>query len=111
MLCCSESSLKVRQAVDVTTGITTAEELSALTGTLQCDAPNADLYSFQASLAMDGHGSMHDDSSRGDCVRVACAPIDCKHAIWRGSVIRNTKWVHGLIVYTGMPSVADAHCR
>ena len=86
--------------MEITTDIKSAEELAALTGTVQCDPPNADLYSFKASLALQGERTKHDSHS-GDFVRPAFASIDCKHTIWRGSVIRNTKWVHGLIVYTG----------
>jgi hypothetical protein len=42
-------------------------------------------YVFNASLQVDGIEH----------------PLDCKNAVWRGSTLRNTKWVVGVVIYTG----------
>lgn len=60
--------------------------LSAVEGLLRCDEPNADLYSFRASLQL------------RDAPDV---PISLVNTAWRGSILRNTKWAIGLVVYTG----------
>ena len=90
---CSESNLKIRQVAGNAVPPSLADNLDACLarlstseGLLRCDEPNADLYSFRASLQLRDAADM---------------PVSLVNTAWRGSILRNTKWAIGLVVYTG----------
>jgi len=61
------------------------EQLFALASTITCDAPNDKIYRFQGKIEI------------GD----AAYPLDQEQMLLRGSSLRHTGWVTGIVVYTG----------
>lgn len=61
------------------------ERVKALTGRIECEPPNMKINSFSGTIV----GGDED------------LPIDNDNVLLRGSVLRNTKWVIGIVVYTG----------
>ena len=62
-------------------------ELLNLRGTLQCETPNKNIHNFVGRLDIDGHAEP--------------ISVGSKQFLLRGSQLRNTPWVWGLVVYTG----------
>ena len=54
--------------------------------TIECEPPNKDLYKFSGII----------DTNDG-----VVTPIDANQILLRGSQLRNTKWIFGLVIYTG----------
>ena len=82
-----ETSLKIRKAADVSKGLLTADQLGAVAGAyLEYEQPNNRLYTFEGTLSMAGS---------------AAVPIDANATVLRGSVLRNTAHVVGLVIYAG----------
>ena len=82
-----ETSLKIRKAADVSKELLTASQLGAVTGAyLEYEQPNNRLYTFEGTLSMTG---------------TAAVPIDANATVLRGSVLRNTAHVVGLVIYAG----------
>lgn len=61
------------------------EDISTIVGVVEVEKPNSDLYSFVGKLSVGG--TVH--------------PLSLQHFIPKGSKLRNTCWIYGLIVYTG----------
>ena len=81
----SETNLKLKQALGETQMFDSEADIEELEGTIECEQPNPNLYEFKGSL------SMADER----------APINVENVVWRGCKIMNTKFVFGLVVYTG----------
>lgn len=75
-----ESNLKRRVAVP-------GARSSPLTATVEISAPTAELYQIEGSVV------------RAD--RDVASPLDIRNLLLRGSVLRNTPFVHAVAVYTG----------
>ena len=58
-------------------------------GTIQCDLPNAALYSLngKTDIKINGIGGIF--------------PLDAKNLLLKGAKLKNTEWVIGIIIYTG----------
>ncbi|KAJ2307704.1 phospholipid transporting ATPase, partial [Coemansia sp. RSA 2704] len=73
--------------------------LAAFRCVIDAEPPNTQLYSFKGSmqiLAGDGYGEY--DGSNGDTARDA---LGVDNLLLRGSVVRNTQWAVGVVVFTG----------
>ncbi|XP_052758712.1 probable phospholipid-transporting ATPase IA isoform X3 [Galleria mellonella] len=81
-----ETNLKVRQAQAETARLDTAAELAAYRATVQCEPPNRHLYEFNGSLKP---------------TNTKAIPLGLEQMLLRGAMLRNTSWVHALVVYTG----------
>lgn len=92
-----ENNLKLRQALKPTASAGTAAALLKLRGTLTYELPNPMLYHFLGSLQMDGEEE--------------ATPISNDHLLLRGTVLKNTRFVFGLVVYTGPDSKASLNAR
>lgn len=88
-----ETNLKIKQ---VPKGIGSAfnrvEDLQNLNGHLTSELPNEHLYKFEGKI------EMNDPNSRS---RGQPAPLGPDNIILRGSCLRNTEKVYGVIVFTG----------
>ncbi|XP_026638963.1 phospholipid-transporting ATPase IB [Microtus ochrogaster] len=84
-----ETNLKIRQGLSHTADMQTREVLMKLTGRIECEGPNRHLYDFTGNLHLDGKSS------------VALGP---DQILLRGTQLRNTQWVFGVVVYTGHDS-------
>ncbi|MEE6462138.1 hypothetical protein FKM82_001508 [Ascaphus truei] len=60
--------------------------LASLSGRIECESPNRHLYDFNGNIRLDGHGTI---------------PLGPDQILLRGAQLRNTQWVHGIVVYTG----------
>nr|XP_054385487.1 phospholipid-transporting ATPase IB-like isoform X1 [Pongo abelii] len=81
-----ETNLKIRQGLSHTADMQTREVLMKLSGTIECEGPNCHLYDFTGNLNLDGKSLF------------ALGP---DQILLRGTQLRNTQWVFGIVVYTG----------
>ena len=90
-----ESNLKLKNCVlEVGSNMDSGSAETGLKGnihlencSLRTEQPNNRLHYFEGSLKLKGH-------PRG-------VPLDIKNMILRGSTVKNTKWVIGVVVFTG----------
>mmetsp|Transcript_30701 Transcript_30701/g.77025 ORF Transcript_30701/g.77025 Transcript_30701/m.77025 type:complete len:1146 (-) Transcript_30701:11-3448(-) len=80
-----ETNLKMRTALPETRENRTFEQLSALRIEVDCEEPNPELYEYEGTL------SVGDEE----------LPVGSDQLLLRGSRLANTKWVYGLVIYTG----------
>eukprot|EP00929_Paragymnodinium_shiwhaense_P044667 TRINITY_DN22899_c0_g4_i1.p1 TRINITY_DN22899_c0_g4~~TRINITY_DN22899_c0_g4_i1.p1 ORF type:complete len:2368 (+),score=641.18 TRINITY_DN22899_c0_g4_i1:172-7275(+) len=83
-----EMSLKPKFALQETMRIQDGSELRRLEGHVDTELPNELVQTFNGTLHLRGY-------PRG-------LPIDIKNFILRGSTLRNTAWILGLVVFTGV---------
>ncbi|KFO33320.1 Putative phospholipid-transporting ATPase IB [Fukomys damarensis] len=81
-----ETNLKIRQGLSHTADMQTREVLMKLSGTIECEGPNRHLYDFTGTLNLDGKSPV---------------PLGPDQILLRGTQLRNTQWVFGIVVYTG----------
>jgi phospholipid-transporting ATPase len=84
-----ETNLKIKQAIPETANLVNPGELSRLTGRLRSEQPNSSLYTYEATLTMQTGGGERE------------LPLAPDQLLLRGAVLRNTPWVHGVVVFTG----------
>lgn len=89
-----ETNLKLKQALPETANYTSDDEIKNLRGEIEAEAPTKHLYEFYGNIEVkDNSHSMRDDGQR--------IPVDAAQLLLRGSQLRNTKFVYGLVIYTG----------
>ncbi|CAN9515194.1 unnamed protein product [Ophioblennius macclurei] len=81
-----ETNLKIRQGLQVTSDIKEIDNLMRLSGRMECESPNRHLYEFVGNIRLTGHSTV---------------PLGPDQILLRGAQLRNTQWVHGVVVYTG----------
>jgi phospholipid-transporting ATPase len=86
-----ETNYKDRQALPDTRAVGPGEldarYISSLRGTIDCEGPNNSLYTFNGYLTLDGAPGK--------------VSLGVRQILLRGSQLRNTKWIFGLVIYTG----------
>jgi len=81
-----ETNLKSRNAVSCLTSLRTANACAKAEGFhIDCDAPDIHMYKLNAAVVK----------------KDGTHPIDIQTTLLRGTVLRNTKWVIGIVLYTG----------
>ncbi|KAB0344513.1 hypothetical protein FD754_021439 [Muntiacus muntjak] len=81
------ANLKIsKQGLPATSDIKDIDSLMRLSGRIECESPNRHLYDFVGNIRLDGHST---------------APLGADQILLRGAQLRNTQWVHGIVVYTG----------
>eukprot|EP00736_Rhodelphis_marinus_P009470 Rmarinus@m.21668 len=87
-----ETNLKVRECMAHTKDYVGVEELNKMTGVCEYELPNNHLYSF------DGAWIPHlKHSTASDAI-----PISISNILLRGSRLRTTEFVNGVVVFTGL---------
>uniref|UniRef100_A0A3B3TB65 Phospholipid-transporting ATPase n=1 Tax=Paramormyrops kingsleyae TaxID=1676925 RepID=A0A3B3TB65_9TELE len=81
-----ETNLKIRQGLHITADIKDIASLTRLTGRMECESPNRHLYDFVGNIRLEGFSTV---------------PLGPDQILLRGAQLRNTQWVHGIVVYTG----------
>ena len=84
-------SLKEKQAVSLTKKVDSPSALGQINGTLTCQIPTKELSVFQGIFAVkpeDGGNDLEES-------------VDSKNLLLRGSILKNSNWVAGMVVYTG----------
>ena len=82
-----ETNLKSRNAISALTHLRTAQDCASSHNTfrVEADRPDTNMYRLNAAVR----------------VGEQAFPVDIQMALLRGTVLRNTKWVIGLVLYTG----------
>ncbi|XP_036360551.1 probable phospholipid-transporting ATPase IA isoform X3 [Octopus sinensis] len=84
-----ETNLKIRQGLPQTSGLLTHQDLMELSGTVECETPNRFLYDFAGNIRPSGRQAI---------------PLGPDQLLLRGAMLRNTKWIFGIVIYTGHES-------
>ena len=84
-----ETNLKVRKSLKATCTMTTEEDLEHARFIIDSEAPHANLYSYNGVLKYQAA-----DEWRQEAVTI-------NELLLRGCSLRNTKWVIGLVAFTG----------
>ena len=82
-----ETNLKIKQAIPETANLVSPSELSRLGGIIKSEQPNSSLYTYEATITMHAGGGE--------------LPLQPDQLLLRGATLRNTPWVHGIVVFTG----------
>ncbi|KAJ8407670.1 hypothetical protein AAFF_G00275270 [Aldrovandia affinis] len=88
-----ETNLKIRQGLSITAEHRDIDSLTRLGGRMECESPNRHLYDFVGNMRLEGH--------RFETRRSSTVPLGPDQILLRGAQLRNTQWVHGIVVYTG----------
>lgn len=84
-----ETNLKVKQSEKKLLSLDMSTDLDLLTSMkgayIECENPNEMLYRFEGTLF----------------IRDIVAPLSVDQSMLRGSVLKNTDYIYGLVVYTG----------
>jgi phospholipid-transporting ATPase len=84
-----ETNLKIKQAIPETSTYVSPSDLSRLGGKLRSEQPNSSLYTYEATLTMQAGGGEKE------------LPLQPDQLLLRGAKLRNTPWIHGVVVFTG----------
>jgi len=84
-----ETNLKIKQAIPETANLVSSGELSRLSGRVRSEQPNSSLYTYEATLTMSAGGGEKE------------LPLAPDQLLLRGATLRNTPWIHGIVVFTG----------
>jgi phospholipid-transporting ATPase len=84
-----ETNLKIKQATPETAHLVSPGDLSRLSGRVKSEQPNSSLYTYEATLTMHAGGGEKE------------LPLGPDQLLLRGATVRNTPWVHGIVVFTG----------
>ncbi|CAK9154288.1 unnamed protein product [Ilex paraguariensis] len=80
-----ETNLKLKHASDVTARLHDENSFQQFKAMIKCEDPNEDLYSFVGTLYYDGQHH----------------PLSLKQILLRGSKLRNTEHIYGVVIFTG----------
>ncbi|KAE9524276.1 hypothetical protein AGLY_015315 [Aphis glycines] len=81
-----EHNLKIRQCVKETSYCKELKDLIDLNGIIECELPNKLFYNFLGRLTIMNKNPI---------------PLDNKQFLLRGSILRNSKWIYGVVIYSG----------
>lgn len=84
-----ETNLKIKQAIPETAHLVSSADLGRLGGKIRSEQPNSSLYTFEATLTMQAGGGEKE------------LPLNPDQLLLRGATLRNTPWIHGVVVFTG----------
>ena len=84
-----ETNLKIKQAIPETANLVSSSELSRLSGRVRSEQPNSSLYTYEATLTRSAGGGEKE------------LPLAPDQLLLRGATLRNTPWIHGIVVFTG----------
>jgi phospholipid-transporting ATPase len=87
-----ETNLKIKQGIPETAHLVSAGELSRLAGRVRSEQPNSSLYTYEATMTMQTGGAEKE------------LPLAPDQLLLRGATLRNTPWIHGIVVFTGHES-------
>jgi phospholipid-transporting ATPase len=85
-----ETNLKVRQGLPQTADMISSNQLKELKGVIECELPNRNLYEFAGTFRLQNVPFP--------------IPLGSDQILLRGSQLKNTEWVYGLVIYTGHES-------
>lgn len=83
-----ETNLKVKRALEVTLPLDEDAAFKNFKGTIRCEDPNPNLYTFVGNLEFDRQ----------------VYPLDPSQILLRDSKLRNTAYIYGVVIFTGHDS-------
>lgn len=90
-----ETNLKIKQALKCSHGdLKSVDDLAKCKFWLESEGPKSNLYSYEGNLNYYANG----DDERGE---IANEPVNINNMLLRGCSLRNTKWVVGIVAFTG----------
>ncbi|KAF2097844.1 P-type ATPase-like protein [Rhizodiscina lignyota] len=92
-----ETNLKVRQALHCSRKIKHARHCEQAEFVIESEAPQPNLYSYSAVVRWKQRDPRDPNSPGTDMAE----PITVNNLLLRGSALRNTEWVLGVVVFTG----------
>lgn len=84
-----ETNLKIKQAIPETAYLLNPTELGRLAGKVRSEQPNNSLYTYEATMTANLQGGQRE------------LPLNPEQLLLRGATLRNTPWIHGVVVFTG----------
>ncbi|GAM21496.1 hypothetical protein SAMD00019534_046710 [Acytostelium subglobosum LB1] len=93
-----ETNLKPKVNLTKTSWIRSAADLDGLMCRVECEQPTLDIYSFEGVLSYVRHG---------EATVPEQAPVSIESFLLRGTKVRNTEWVIGLVTYTGVDTKVE----
>lgn len=84
-----ETNLKIKQAIPETAHLVSPAELGRLGGRLRSEQPNSSLYTYEGTLTVPAGGGEKE------------FPLSPEQLLLRGATLRNTPWIHGIVIFTG----------
>lgn len=84
-----ETNLKIKQAIPETSYLISPSDLGRLAGKIRSEQPNNSLYTYEATLT----ASLQTGQKE--------LPLTPEQLLLRGATLRNTPWIHGIVVFTG----------
>lgn len=96
-----ETNLKIRQSLRATQHIRRSKDLEQSKFKIESEGPHIDLYSYNGLLKWEQHANPYDASSP---LTERAEAVSITNMLLRGCSLKNTKWVIGIVVYTGEDS-------
>jgi phospholipid-transporting ATPase len=84
-----ETNLKIKQGIPETADLVSPAELGRLGGRIKSEQPNSSLYTYEATMTISAGGGEKE------------LPLQPDQLLLRGATLRNTPWIHGVVVFTG----------
>ncbi|KAK7205307.1 aminophospholipid-translocating P4-type ATPase [Myxozyma melibiosi] len=94
-----ETNLKVRQAVRCGHGIKRSKDCEKISFLIESEAPHPNLYSYSGVLRWSQLTNKHDPNSPR---QEMAEPLTINNMLLRGCTLRNTDWVIGVVMFTGV---------
>ncbi|KAG0682395.1 phospholipid transporting ATPase [Pichia californica] len=90
-----ETNLKIKQALKCShSDLISVDDLAKCKFWLESEGPKSNLYSYEGNLNYYANG----DDERGE---ICNEPVNINNMLLRGCSLRNTKWVVGIVAFTG----------
>ncbi|KAL2819991.1 hypothetical protein BJX63DRAFT_380938 [Aspergillus granulosus] len=93
-----ETNLKVRHALNCGRQVRHARDCERAEFIIESEAPHPNLYAYNGALRWDQRDPDYPDAPRKEMVE----PITINNLLLRGCSIRNTEWVLGVVLFTGV---------
>ncbi|EFA85112.1 P-type ATPase [Heterostelium album PN500] len=103
-----ETNLKLKTNISKTSWIRSAEDLDKFSCRVDYEGPNNDIYGFEGVLTV--LKGMENSSNLGQSTLVGqnnFCPITIESLLLRGTKLRNTEWVIGIVTYTGVDTKVE----
>ncbi|KAL4997062.1 hypothetical protein BDV10DRAFT_170610 [Aspergillus recurvatus] len=93
-----ETNLKVRQALHCGRKVRHARDCERSEFVIESEAPHPNLYAYNGALRWDQRDPDYPEAPRKEMVE----PITINNLLLRGCSLRNTEWVLGVVIFTGI---------
>ncbi|KMP02866.1 P-type ATPase [Coccidioides immitis RMSCC 2394] len=93
-----ETNLKVRQALHCGRAVKHARDCEKATFVIESELPHANLYQYNGAVKWNQRNPKDPDAP----VKEMVEPITINNMLLRGCSLRNTEWVLGVVVFTGL---------